>query len=157
MENKKNVAGRVREIIEPIADEMEIFLWDVEFVREGARQVLRITIDREEGVGIEHCEAFHRAIDPVLDEADPIESAYYLEVSSPGIERELKYDFHFIACEDWDVEVKLYAPDEKGRKTLKGVLGGLDEEGRILVTVGEEKLALERKSVAKVRTTYDFD
>ena len=100
MENKKNVAGRVREIIEPVADEMELFLWDVEFVREGARQVLRITIDREEGVGIEHCEAFHRAIDPVLDEADPIESAYYLEVSSPGIERELKYDFHFLACED---------------------------------------------------------
>ena len=152
-----SVAQRVWEIAEPLADEIGIWIWDVEFVKEGARKVLRITVDSEEGIGIEDCEKLHRAIDPLLDEADLIEEQYYLEVSSPGIERELKYDFHFIACEDWDVEVKLYAPDEKGRKILKGVLGGLDDEGRILVKVGEEELALERKSVAKVRTTYDFD
>ena len=153
----KNIAGVVKALAEPLGEELGYYIWDVEYVKEGTRKILRITIDNEEGITVDDCEKMHRAIDPVLDEADPIESAYYLEVSSPGIERELKYDFHFIACEDWDVEVKLYAPDEKGRKILKGVLGGLDDEGRILVKVGEEELALERKSVAKVRTTYDFD
>jgi ribosome maturation factor RimP len=108
-------------LAEPVAESLGYFIWDVEYVKEGARQILRITIDTEadEGITIEDCEKMHRAIDPVLDEADPIESAYYLEVSSPGIERELKYDFHFLACEDWDVEVKLYAPDEKGRKKFR--------------------------------------
>ena len=153
----KNVASAVRELVTPVAEEMGYYIWDVEFVKEGADKYLRITIDNEEGITIDDCEKFHRAIDPVLDEADPISEAYILEVSSPGIERELKCDDHIFACVDWDVEVKLYAPDEKGRKILKGVLGGLDDEGRILVKVGEEELALERKSVAKVRTTYDFD
>ena len=97
MANRKNVVTTVRELVAPVADSMGYTLWDVEFVREGARRVLRITLDKPEGINIDDCEAFHRTIDPMLDEADPIDQSYYLEVSSPGIERELKYDFHFDA------------------------------------------------------------
>ena len=103
----KGVASTVKALAETIGDELGYFIWDVEYVKEGARRILRITIDNEEGITIEDCEKFHRAIDPVLDEADPIVEAYYLEVSSPGIERELKNEMHIAACEGWQVEVKL--------------------------------------------------
>ena len=151
----KNVASVVRELVTPVADEMSYYLWDVEFVKEGADKYLRITIDNEEGITIEDCEKFHRAIDPVLDEADPISEAYILEVSSPGIERELKTAAHIDACEGWDVEVKLYAP-RNGSKSFRGVLGGYDEEGNIVIEVGEEKVSFKPDEIAKIATYFDF-
>ena len=149
------VAQRVREIAEPLADEIGIWIWDVEFVKEGARRVLRITVDSEEGIGIENCEKLHRAIDPLLDEADLIEEQYYLEVSSPGIERELKNDIHIEACEGWDVEVKLYAP-KNGSKLYRGELLPLAENGDIAIKVGEETVVFERNTVAKINTYFEL-
>ncbi len=152
----KNIAGIVTELITPTADEMGYYLWDVEFVKEGADKYLRITIDNEEGITIEDCEKFHRAIDPLLDEADPISEAYVLEVSSPGIERELKTAAHIDACEGWDVEVKLYAP-KNGSKSFRGVLCGYNELGEIVVEVNEnELLAFKPEEIAKIATYFDF-
>ena len=151
----KNIAAVVTELVSPVANEMGYYLWDVEFVKEGADKYLRITLDNEEGITIEDCEKFHRAIDPVLDEADPISEAYILEVSSPGIERELKTSAHIEACEGWDVEVRLYAP-KNGSKTFRGVLCGYDDDGNITLEVGEEKLAFKPDEVAKIATYYDF-
>lgn len=155
MANQKNIASTVRELLTPTADTMGYELWDVEFVREGARRILRITIDKPEGINIDDCEAFHRAIDPLLDEADPIDSAYYLEVSSPGVERDLKYDFHFAACEGEEVEVRLFAPDEKGRKSIKGTLVGL-EAGNIVVRLADGDVKIARTAASKVKTVFDF-
>ncbi|MBE6538546.1 MAG: ribosome maturation factor RimP [Ruminococcaceae bacterium] len=152
-----NVVTAVRAIAEPLAESLGYFIWDVEYVREGAQWYLRITIDSEDGINIEDCEKMHRAIDPLLDEADPIEEAYNLEVSSPGIERDLKNDMQISACVDWDVEVKLYAPLD-GSKLYRGVLLGLTEEGDIGIRLqdGEEKI-FNRASVAKISTVFDFD
>lgn len=149
------VAQKVWEIAEPLADEIGIWIWDVEFVKEGARRVLRITVDSEEGIGIEDCEKLHRAIDPLLDEADLIEEQYYLEVSSPGIERELKNDIHIEACEGWDVEVKLYAPKD-GSKLYRGVLLPLAENGDVAIKVGESTVVFERSTVAKINTYFEL-
>ena len=153
--NAKNVASRVWELAEPLADELGIWIWDVEFVKEGTRRVLRITVDSEEGIDINDCEKLHRAIDPLLDEADLIEEQYYLEVSSPGIERELKTDIHIEACEGWDVEVKLYAP-RNGSKTFRGVLMPLAENGDVLIKTGDDVLAFERNAVAKINTYFEM-
>ena len=152
-----NVVAAVRAIAEPLAESLGYFIWDVEYVREGAQWYLRITIDSEDGINIEDCEKMHRAIDPLLDEADPIEEAYNLEVSSPGIERDLKNDMQISACVDWDVEVKLYAPLD-GSKLYRGVLLGLTDEGDIGIKMqdGEEKI-FNRASVAKISTVFDFD
>ena len=139
----KGVAEVVRALAEPIADSFGYMLWDVEFVREGSKRILRLTIDSEEGVGVDDCEKMHRAIDPVLDEADPIEEAYYLEVSSPGIERELRTDAHIDYCVGADVEVKLYAP-VNGSKVFRGELLPLLENGSVEILVGEQKLSFER-------------
>ena len=152
----KNIAETVRGLVEPVAQAEGLVLWDVEFVREGARRVLRVTIDTEEGVTIDDCERLHRAIDPVLDEADPIEGAYDLEVSSPGVERELRTDFHLDACEGWDVELRLFAPVD-GKKVFTGVLAGRNEAGDILLDEGDGVLrAFARASVAKIKTVFDF-
>ena len=156
---KKNsgVVGTVTKIAEPLAEELGYFLWDVEYVKEGADMYLRITIDSEEGITIDDCEKMHRAIDPLLDEADPIDEAYHLEISSPGIERDLKNEMQINACEGWSVEVRLYAPID-GSKSYLGELVGLDDDGNVVITLatGEDK-AFPRASVASLKTKYDFD
>ena len=153
--SNKNIASTVRTLISGLADEMGYYLWDVEFVKEGADKYLRITIDNEEGITIEDCERFHRGIDPLLDEADPISDPYILEVSSPGIERELKCEEHIEACVGWDVEVKLYAP-RNGSKSFRGVLVGYNDDGDILVEINGENTAFKPDEIAKIATCFDF-
>ena len=158
MAGAKNIAEAVREVAIPVAESLGYTVWDVEFVKEGTQWVLRITIDSEEGITLDDCEKMHRAIDPLLDETDPIQDAYHLEISSPGVERELKEDWQICACTDWDVEVRLYAP-LFGAKSHLGVLEGLDEAGNVLVRVKEdaEPLAFPRSAIAMLKTRYQFD
>ena len=155
MAKNTSVAQTVRALAEPVAESLGCWVWDVEFVKEGARKILRITIDSEEGITIDDCEKMHRAIDPILDEADPIEEQYYLEVSSPGIERELKTEEHVLACEGWDVEVRLYAP-LNGSKTYRGVLLEPGEDGEIRIDSQGTLLSFPRSAVAKLMTYFEF-
>ena len=150
-----SVVAVVREGITPVADELGYILWDVEYVKEGARRILRVTIDSDEGITIEDCERMHRAIDPVLDEIDPIDQAYDLEVSSPGIERDLRTDLHIDTCVGEEVEVRFFAPFE-GQKSLKGILAGREGSESLLVEIGGEVRALPRNAIAKVQTVFTF-
>lgn len=154
-QNQKGVVGVVTELASPLCDELGYILWDVEFVKEGADRILRITIDSEEGITIDDCERMHRAIDPLLDEADPIDVAYHLEVSSPGIERELRTDFHIEVCEGADVEVRLFAPRD-GSKVFRGELLPLTDDGDVAILVGEETVVFPRATVAKIKTVFEF-
>lgn len=151
---KKNIAGTVRDLLEPIADELGYMLWDVEYVKEGAEMVLRITIDKEEGIDIDDCEKMHRTIDPVLDEADPIEVAYRLEVSSPGVERTISRPEHYEYCIGEKVEAKLYAPIN-GQKKLTGILAAADDKTFTLDVEGEA-VTLEKSACAKLATVFDW-
>ncbi len=152
---QKNIAGAVRELLSPkIEEELGYILWDVEYVKEGAERYLRITIDSEEGIGIEDCERVHRAIDPILDEADPIENSYRLEVSSPGIERELRCEEHIYACMGWEVEAKLYAPINES-KVHRGIILSYENDILVLGTASGE-LEIERKNIGSLRAYYDF-
>ena len=153
--NAKSISETVRAFAEPLADELGCWVWDVEYVKEGARKILRITIDSEEGIDINLCEKLHRAIDPLLDEADPIEEAYYLEVCSPGVERELRTQIHIDACEGWDVEVKLYAPVD-GAKVFRGVLLPSGENGEVRIDDKGKILEFVRSDVAKINTVFEF-
>ena len=150
------IAETVRALAEPVAESLGYFIWDVEYVKEGTRRILRITIDNDEGITIDDCEKMHRAIDPVLDEADPIECAYYLEVSSPGLERELRTDDHIYACEGWEVELRLFAPID-GSKVFHGVLGATDENGNIVLEINGEQKSFPRAAVAKITTVFHFE
>ena len=155
MATARNTAQIVRELALPVANELGLMLWDVVFVKEGARRVLRITIDSEEGITIEDCERMHRAIDPVLDEADPIEMAYDLEVSSPGIERELRTDEHIECFVGEEVDLRFFAP-VCGQKTHRTILMGLSESGEVLVEMNGETVAFARDKIAKITTVFEF-
>ena len=154
MAGAKNVAETVRQGIAPVADELGLILWDVEFLKEGARRILRVTIDHEDGVTIEDCERMHRAIDPVLDELDPIDTAYDLEVSSPGIERELRTDAHLDACVGEQAELRFFAPFE-GKKSVKGILAGREGNSVLLELDGEVR-PIDRSLIAKIQTVFEF-
>lgn len=152
---KKNVVATVSELVLPVAQEMGIVLWDVEFVKEGSRRVLRITIDSEEGIDINTCEKFHRTIDPMLDEADPIEESYYLEVTSPGVERILRTDAHIEACRGERVEARLYTA-KNGTKSYIGTLVGLSEDGGVVIETDGGVVVLGKSEIAKLQTVFDF-
>ena len=135
-----NTVKTVWEIAEPIANGLGYELWDVRFEKEGADWFLRIFIDKEDGISINDCVDMSHAIDKPLDEADPIEQSYCLEVSSPGIERDLKRDSHFEKCEGQKIMVKLIRPVD-GEREFKGILGKYEngifelrlEDGRMLM------------------------
>ena len=150
----KNIAGTVKTLVEPIVKGFGLELWDVEFVREGADNILRITIDKPTGVFIEDCEKVHRAIDPLLDENDPIEQAYRLEVSSPGLCRQIKTEEQAEKCMGLDVNAKFYAPDEKGRRVIKGKLEKYEND-MIEIKIGDEVLKTEIKNIAKLSLADD--
>ena len=150
----KNIASTVWELIAPVAEELSLRIWDVEFVKEGARRILRVTIDNDEGITIDDCERMHRAIDPLLDEADPIDTAYDLEVSSPGIERELRTDMHIDLSIGEVVELRFFTPVD-GQKSKQGILAGREGDA-VLVEIDGEVRAFPRGTVAKLSTVYEF-
>ena len=144
------VAGFAR----PVVEEKGCSLWDVEYVREGSDYFLRLYIDKEGGVDIADCEAISRAVDPILDEKDPIKESYVFEVSSAGLERALKRPSDFERFMGSPVMVKLYRP-RNGLKEIPAVLTGY-EDGKVTVTAGKETITFEKSEVALVRLRVEF-
>lgn len=161
MKMKKEYSGIPAKVYPVIADAVEAAgceIWDIEFARRGADSVLTVTIDSENGIGIEDCENVTRAIDPLLDEADPIDCSYSLEVSSPGVERSLSMPWHFDACEGCEAELRLFAPlTEKGPKKLKGTVVRYDEAADAVVLLcGETETAVPFAGITAATLVYDF-
>ena len=146
---KKKTAERAEELVRAAVEEAGYVLWNVEYVKEGADHTLLVTIEKKDApIGLDDCEKVTKIIDPILDEADPIEESYYLEVSSPGLERELKRPEHFSAYLGEKVRVRLYAP-VNGQKEYRGVLAAR-ENGRLVLETASGKTEFETEKVAKV-------
>lgn len=143
---------RVWDLAAPVAETLGLSVWDVRFVKEGASWYLRIFIDKPDGIGIEDCEAMSRTIDPLLDEADFISHAYYLEVSSPGLGRELTRPEHYERFTGQEVRVRLIRPVE-GKKEYTGVLTNFD--GNISLEIDGDKLTLEKGNISHVNLNDD--
>ncbi len=148
------VTELVAQFAQPIIESHGCSLWDVEYVREGAERYLRIYIDKEGGIDIDDCEKIHRAIDPILDEKDPIAESYHFEVCSAGIERALKRPGDFARFMDSPILVKLYRP-RNGLKEIPGILRGY-EDGKVTVEAGKETITFEKSEVALVRLRVEF-
>ncbi len=143
------------ELARPVVVEAGCELWDVEYVREAGIWFLRIYIDKAEGVDILDCEKVSRALSDLLDEADPIEGSYTLEVSSAGAERPLKRPGDFQRFMGSPVAVKLYRARD-GRKEFAGVLSGYGEDGSVTITVGDGTMTFEKGEVALCRLRIEF-
>lgn len=152
---RQNTAEMCAELAQPILENLGLFLWDVRFEKEGSGWFLRYFIDKEGGVDINDCEQFSRAIDPVLDHADPIEQSYCLEVSSPGIERELTRPWHFEKFEGKQVLAKLIRPVD-GVREFCGTL--ISHEGGITrILCDGNTVEIAQKQAASIRVCDDFD
>ena len=148
------VTELVAQFAQPIVEANGCRLWDVEFVREGSEQFLRLYIDKDGGIDIEDCERVHRAVDPVLDEKDPISTGYHFEVCSAGLERPLKRPSDFEQFMGHPILIKLYRP-KNGMKEFPAVLRGY-EDGRVIAESGNETLTFEKSEVALVRLRVEF-
>ena len=144
----------VTEFAKPIVEEKGCELWDVEYVREGSERYLRLYIDKEGGVDINDCEAISRAVDPILDEKDPIQGSYHFEVCSAGLERALKRPADFERFLGSAITVKLYRP-RNGLKEIPCVLKGY-ADGKVTVEAGKETITFEKSEVALVRLRVEF-
>ena len=151
------------DLLTPVAQASGVQLYDIELVREGGEKILRIYIDKENsthptpddtmvlvGVDLNDCEQFSRAAEVVLDANDPIPDAYALEVSSPGIERKLTRDAHFIRYVGHKIQLRLYAPLE-GRKNFKGVLTSYNNKILTLDMEASQQVEIPRESIASCK------
>ena len=152
----KKITELTAELAAPAIAEQGCTLWDVEYVKEAGTWYLRILLDKEGGVDILDCEEISRKVSDLLDEADPIEGSYTLEVGSAGAERALKRPCDFQRFLGSPVLVKLYRARE-GRKESSGYLKSYDETtGDVTVTVGKQELVFPKKETALVRLRVEF-
>lgn len=152
----KKITELTADLAAPIIAEQGCALWDVEYVKEAGAWYLRVLLDKDGGVDILDCESISRALSDLLDEADPIEGSYTLEVGSAGAERALKRPGDYAKFMGSPVTVKLYR-NRDGRKEFAGTLAGYDEAtGTVTVRVGEQEMAFEKADTALVRLRVEF-
>ena len=152
----KKITELTAELAAPAIAEQGCTLWDVEYVKEAGTWYLRVLIDKEGGVDILDCEAISRKLSDLLDEADPIDGSYTLELGSAGAERALKRPGDFQRYIGSPVLVKLYRAQD-GRKEFAGHLAAYDEaSGDVTITVGKEEMTFIKKDVALVRLRVEF-
>lgn len=152
---KKNTEALIHEIALPLADGMGYELVDVEYVKEGQHWYLRIYIDKEGGVSLDDCQSFSSKVNVLLDEADPIKNSYFLEVSSPGLDRPLKKAADFDRYLNRDIEVNLYTQLD-GSKYYKGINKGLDGDMLALELSDGKELVIPFKNVGSARLYFEF-
>ena len=148
---EEKVESLIKDKIENIGYE----LYDVEYVKEGQDYYLRIFIDSPNGIDLNDCEKVNNEINDLLDEADYIKETYFLEVSSPGVERVLKKDKHLEANIGTEVNVKLFKKDDSGKKEYKGILKNFDKE-KIILKVEGKNIEIERKNISQIKTVYNW-
>ncbi|MCC8023615.1 MAG: ribosome maturation factor RimP [Clostridiales bacterium] len=147
---KGNTVSRVAQIIAPYVEELGLSLWDIRFLKEGTSWYLRIFIDKEGGVSVDDCADLARAINQPLDDADPISQSYYLEVCSPGVERELVQDAHFDYAMGQPVFLRSIRPMD-GVRDFSGVLKGY-QDGEITVELQDgTELTMPKKELSYIK------
>ena len=145
---EERVESLLKEKIEAIGYE----LYDVEFSKEGKNYFLRIFIDKTGGIDLNDCEKVNNEIDEILDEADYIKEQYFLEVSSPGIERIIRKEKHLKKYIGHEINIKLFKKDKNGNKEYQGILKAFDQDNIEL----EENIKIERKNIAQIKTVYNW-
>lgn len=149
------IEEKVERLIKDKIEHIGYELYDVEYVKEGKDYYLRIFIDSPNGIDLNDCEKVNNEINDLLDEADYIKETYFLEVSSPGVERVLKKDKHLEANIGTEVNVKLFKKDDLGKKEYKGILKNFDKE-KIILKVEGKNIEIERKNISQIKTVYNW-
>ncbi len=149
-----NIESKIEQLLLPIIQDLQYELYDVQYIKEGKDYYLRITIDQPNGISLEDCETVNRAIDDVLEEADIIKTSYFLEVSSPGIERILRKPWHFEKQIGNKIVVKLFKAIDK-QKELEGILVTYQKD-ELSLQIEEKLIKIENKNIAVAKLAGDF-
>ena len=149
------IEEKVEALITPKVEELGYNLYDVEYVKEGKDYYLRIYIEKERGIDLNDCELVSNNITEILDKEDYIKEQYFLEVSSPGIERVLKKDKHLQDNLKSNVSVKLFKPIENQKQYI-GILVSFDEEN-IEIEIQDKTIKLPRTNIAQIKTVYAWN
>ena len=151
------IEEKVENLIKEKIENLGYDLYDVEYAKEGPNYFLRIFIDKPEGIDLSDCEKVNNEIVDKLDEADYIKEQYFLEISSPGIERILKKDKHLEQNIGAEVQIKLFKKDENGQKEYQGILKAFNENTITIEQEQEQEIAIERKNIAQIKTVYNWE
>lgn len=149
-----DLMNEIENLVKPSIEELGYELYHVEYVKESGEYYLRIYIDSNEGISLQDCEAVSRRISDLLDEQDPIKEHYYLEISSPGINRYLYTSKHYEDNISNKVKVRLLSP-VNSKKTLEGVLKAVNE-GEILLAVDSDEVIIPREKIKSINVEVDF-
>lgn len=152
-----NIEEKVEGLIKEKVEKLGYKLYDVEYAKEGKNYFLRIFIDREEGIDLNDCEKVNNEITDLLDEANYIKEAYFLEVSSPGIERVLRKENHLEQNKGNKILVKNFQKDENGKKEYQGILKTFDADLIQLENEEGELIQIKRKNIAQIKTIYEWE
>ncbi len=146
------IEDRVAELVKDNIEKLGYDLYDVEYAKEGPNYFLRIYIDSPKGIDLDDCEKVSNEINEILDEADYIKEQYFLEVSSPGVERILRKDEHLEQNIGKQVEAKLFKKDANGQKDYTGELKKFDKD-----TITIDETVIDRKNIAQIKTVYNWE
>lgn len=149
-----SIEEKVENLIQNNVKQLGYELYDVQYVKEGKEYFLRIFIDKPEGIDLNDCEKVSNEINPIIDKADYIKEAYFLEVSSPGVERVLRKEKHLQQNVGKEIEIKLFKPIEN-EKTQNGILKQYNED-TITIEVNNEEKIIDRKNIALMKLKYNF-
>lgn len=150
-----NIEEKVESLLKEKIEKIGYDLYDIEYVKEGPNYFLRIYIDKQDGVDLNDCEKVNNEIMDELDKADYIKEQYFLEVSSPGVERILRKDKHLEKNIGNEVHIKLFKKDEKGLKEYQGILKSFNQE--IITIENIEEINIERKNISQIKTVYNWE
>ena len=148
-----SIEEKVTKLVEPIIENLGYELYDVEYAKEGKNYFLRIFIDNEKGIDLNDCEKVNDAVNDILDKENYIKEQYFLEISSPGIERLLRKDWQLKKFKGIEVNIKLFKKDENGKKEYTGILGSVTEN-MLNIEVEEKEISIDRKIISQVKTVY---
>ena len=149
-----NIEKKIEDLLKETIERIGYELYDVKYEKEGKDYYLRIFIDKENGIDLNDCEKVSQEINEILDKADYIKEQYYLEVSSPGIERILRKDEHLEKNIGKEIEIKQFKKDEQGKKEYQGILKKFDKDF-VYIENNEEK-KIDRKNIAQIKTIYHY-
>ena len=147
------IEGKVENLIKDQIEKIGYELYDVLYIKEGPNKILRIVIDSPTGISLDDCEKVNNEIKETIDTANPIEEQYFLEISSPGIERLLRKDWQLEKFKGAEVNIKLFKKDENGKKEYTGTLGDITENKLNVISNGEA-VSIDRKIISQVKTIY---
>ena len=150
-----SIEEKVTKLVEPIIENLGYELYDVEYAKEGKNYFLRIFIDNEKGIDLNDCEKVNDAVNDILDKENYIKEQYFLEISSPGIERVLRKDKHLEQNIGKDINVKLFKKDENSAKEYLGTLKEFNQN-EIIIETEEQEITIERKNISQIKTVYNW-